>query len=203
MKAQRPSSPSHCLQILNENMKTNIILLVHKQMHVKKEQKGKKSLLKMLAESVEEVLGIFQHSNMFEVVSHNPLNIYSHHNFKAEDAYKHDIKLLKSQLGYLKETLADLDDIDMTKSVMEVSVEQIQIALQIDARVRELEKMGNNEVEILMEMTPYMPSFKKLLDTIGHQGMDELCSRFDGFYHYARILEHLAGGIQSGEIKVP
>lgn len=203
MKTQKPSSPSHCLQILNENMKTSIILLIHKQMHIKKEQKGKKSPLKMLAESVEQVLGIFQHSNMFEVVSYNPLNIHSQYKFKAEDAYKHDIQLLKSQLGYLKETLADLDDPEMTKSVMVVTVEQIEIALQIDVRVKELEKHGSDEVEILMEMTPFMPDFKKLLDTVGHEGMDELCERFEGFYHYTRLLEHLAGAIRSGEIKVP
>ena len=201
MKTQKPSSPTHCLQILNENMKTSIILLIHKQMHIKKEQKDKKSPLKMLAESVEQVLGIFQHSNMFEVVSHNPLNIHSKHNFKAEDAYKHDIKLLNSQLKYLKESLAELDDLDMIDSA--TTSEQIKIAMQIDKRVKELEKRGCDEVEILMEMTPFMANFKKLLDTVEEQAMDELCERFEGFYHYARLLEHLAGGIRSGEIKVP
>ncbi|KAF0250517.1 MAG: hypothetical protein FD167_91 [bacterium] len=91
----------------------------------------------------------------------------------------------------------------MTKSVTAATIEQIQIALQIDTRVKELEKLGCNEVEILTEMVPFMPSFRKLLDTLGPNGMDELCAKFEGFYHYARLLEHLAGGIQSGEIKVP
>jgi hypothetical protein len=33
--------------------------------------------------------------------------------------------------------------------------------------------------------------------------MDELSRRFAGFFHYAKILEMVATGIQSGEIKVP
>jgi hypothetical protein len=33
--------------------------------------------------------------------------------------------------------------------------------------------------------------------------MDELCRRFAGFFHYAKILEMVAAGIQSGAIKVP
>jgi hypothetical protein len=47
-----------------------------------------------------------------------------------------------------------------------------------------------------------MPIFKILLDS-GHDTMDELCRRFTGFYHYAKILETLAVGIQSGAIQVP
>jgi len=33
--------------------------------------------------------------------------------------------------------------------------------------------------------------------------MDELCSRHSGFYRYAKVLETIAGAIQSGTIKVP
>jgi hypothetical protein len=33
--------------------------------------------------------------------------------------------------------------------------------------------------------------------------MDELCQRFAGFYHYAKILETLVDGIRSGAIQVP
>jgi hypothetical protein len=47
-----------------------------------------------------------------------------------------------------------------------------------------------------------MPFFKMLLDS-GQDTMDELCQCFAGFYHYAKILETLADGIQSGAIQVP
>ncbi|MEW6736338.1 MAG: hypothetical protein AB1489_33910 [Acidobacteriota bacterium] len=83
-----------------------------------------------------------------------------------------------------------------------LNTKQLQIAAQIDARVRELERAGNNEMTIFVETAPLMPSFKKLLDTAGEGEMDELCSRYDGFYRYAKILDNIAAGIHSGEIKV-
>lgn len=84
---------------------------------------------------------------------------------------------------------------------MSLTAKQLRIASIIDARVRELEQAGSDEVTILTEMVPLMPSFKKLLDTAGQRGMNELCDRFDGFYRYAKLLEIIAEGIQSGEIK--
>jgi hypothetical protein len=85
---------------------------------------------------------------------------------------------------------------------MSLSAEQLHIASQIDARVRELEQAGNHQVTIFAEMSPLMPGFKELLDTAGRRGLNELCGRFDGFYRYAKILESIAASIQSGEIKV-
>jgi len=63
-----------------------------------------------------------------------------------------------------------------------------------------LERIGANEVTILIEMVDQMPDFKQLMDTAGQRGMDELCARFDGLYRYAKILENIATGIQSGQI---
>ena len=56
---------------------------------------------------------------------------------------------------------------------------------------------------LLQEMTDYMDGFKHLLDTAKPGDMDTLIQRFDGFYRFAKLLEHLAEGIRSGEIKVP
>ena len=41
------------------------------------------------------------------------------------------------------------------------------------------------------------------MDTLESEAMDELCRRFAGFFRYAKTLEMLATGIQSGAIKVP
>jgi hypothetical protein len=41
------------------------------------------------------------------------------------------------------------------------------------------------------------------MDTSQRGDMDELCRRFPSFYRYAKILESVAAGIQSGSIKVP
>ena len=86
---------------------------------------------------------------------------------------------------------------------MNLTAEQLQIAATIDARNRDLPDSATDETTILTEMVDYMPGFKRLLDTSSEGELDELCARFPGFYRYAKILERLAAGIQSGEIKVP
>jgi hypothetical protein len=48
-----------------------------------------------------------------------------------------------------------------------------------------------------------MPGFKRLMDTCTRDEMDDLCESFPYFYRYAKILEQIAEGIQSGAIKVP
>ena len=85
---------------------------------------------------------------------------------------------------------------------MNLSTEQLQMAALIDAKVQRLVREGHDEISILVEMFDRMPIFKILLDS-GHDTMDELCQRFAGFYHYAKILETLADGIRSGAIQVP
>lgn len=86
---------------------------------------------------------------------------------------------------------------------MTLNARQLDIASQIDARMCELERVGTDEATIFVKMRDLMPGFKRLMEIAGHDGMDEMCARFGGFYRYARILENIAGGIQSGEIKVP
>ncbi len=52
-------------------------------------------------------------------------------------------------------------------------------------------------------MANYMPGFKRLMDTCTRDEMDGLCESFPDFYRYAKILERIAEGIQSGAIKAP
>ena len=72
-------------------------------------------------------------------------------------------------------------------------------------RCKKLVCDGNDDLTMLGEMFDYMPAFKfkQLMDTSEPDTMDELCRRFAGFFHYAKILEMVAAGIQSGAIKVP
>ena len=50
-------------------------------------------------------------------------------------------------------------------------------------------------------MFDYMLGFKRLMDISEPDTMDELCRQFAGFFRYAKILEMVAAGIQSGAIK--
>jgi hypothetical protein len=86
---------------------------------------------------------------------------------------------------------------------MNLTAEQLRVASMIDAKMQKLVGAGNDDIIILTEMFDYMPGFKRLMDTSESDAMDELCRRFAGFFRYAKTLEMLATGIQSGVIKVP
>jgi hypothetical protein len=66
----------------------------------------------------------------------------------------------------------------------------------IDAKMQKLVCDGNDDITILAEMFDYIPGFKRLMDTSESDAMDEQCRRFAGFFHYAKILEMVAAGIQ-------
>ena len=89
------------------------------------------------------------------------------------------------------------------RATMNLTAEQLRIASMIDAKMQNLVGAGNDDITILTEMFDYMPGFKRLMDTSESDAMDELCQRFAGFFRYAKTLEMLATGIQSGAIKVP
>jgi hypothetical protein len=69
----------------------------------------RKSPLEMLIESIEDVLARFEGSDLFAVIGPNPFNVNPRHRFQPELDYHNDIKLLKSQLGSLREILASLE----------------------------------------------------------------------------------------------
>lgn len=87
---------------------------------------------------------------------------------------------------------------------MPFTAEQLQVAALIDAKVKELTRAGvEGETALFAEMADFMPGFKRLMDTATPAMMDELCCRFNGFYLYAKVLESVAEGIESGRIQVP
>lgn len=86
---------------------------------------------------------------------------------------------------------------------MTLTAQQLRIASRIDARMQTLLRTGQDDMAIFAAMADHMPKFKRLLDTTRPDEMDELTRKFTGFYRYAKILETLAAGIQSGAIKVP
>jgi hypothetical protein len=84
-----------------------------------------------------------------------------------------------------------------------LTAKQLKTAAAIDSKVHGLLKAGCDDAAIFMEMSGDMAQFKELMDTVTQAAMDELCRRFEWFYCYADILERVAAGIASGEIKVP
>lgn len=60
-----------------------------------------------------------------------------------------------------------------------------------------------DDIAILTGMSDQMADFKTLINTAKPSVMDELCQRYPGFYRYAKVLERIAGAIQSSAITVP
>jgi hypothetical protein len=84
-----------------------------------------------------------------------------------------------------------------------MTARQIRIAARIDSAMKPLLLAGQDDITIFTGMSDYMTDFKDLIDTAKPGVMDELCQRYPGFYRYAKLLENIAGAIQSGAIKVP
>jgi len=80
---------------------------------------------------------------------------------------------------------------------------QLRVASRIDAAMQALLRTGRDDMTVFAEMVEHMADFKWLMDTARPGVMDELCRRFAGFFHYAKTLETVAAGIQSGTIDVP
>jgi hypothetical protein len=86
---------------------------------------------------------------------------------------------------------------------MALTTEQRWIATKIDTRMQKLIRAGKDNMTIMAAMADQMPAFHQLLSTAQPGDVDQLCRKFPGFYRYAKTLESLAAGIQSGAIPVP
>ena len=86
---------------------------------------------------------------------------------------------------------------------MPLTEKQIRLASTIDEHVKETTGTGGTDEELLLSMSDYMDTFKRVMDLSTKDEMDTLCQRYDGFYHFAKLLEMLAAGIVDGSIEVP
>ena len=118
MKIEKPCSPGHCLGILNDNMRTDMLRYVHEGVRARMDEQEekpprgrarRKSPLEMLIESIEDVLARFEGSDLFAAIGRNPFNAGPYRRFQPETDYRHDIELLTSQMAALREILASLE----------------------------------------------------------------------------------------------
>jgi hypothetical protein len=111
MKLEEPCSPGHCLGMLNANMRTDILRHVHGGIEKRKDKPPRKSPLVMIIDSIEDVLELFQDESLFLTTVPNPFNSDpKYYRFEQEADSQHDVQLLNSQLGSLREILASLSD---------------------------------------------------------------------------------------------
>lgn len=86
---------------------------------------------------------------------------------------------------------------------MALTNQQLWIATKIDTRMQKLIRAGKDNMAIMAAMADHMPAFHQLLNTAEPGDIDQLARKLPGFYRYAKILESLASGIQSGSIPTP
>ena len=98
MPLEKPCSPGHCLGMFNDYMRTDMLRHVHQSLQARMDQRGTRSPLALLIESIEDVLGVF-----------DPRYRWSTPGFRPATACHHDITLLQSQLAGLRELSAGLD----------------------------------------------------------------------------------------------
>jgi hypothetical protein len=56
MRLEKPCSPGHCLAMFNDSMRTDMLGHVHQAIQARMDQRGTRSPLALLIESIEEVL---------------------------------------------------------------------------------------------------------------------------------------------------
>ena len=86
---------------------------------------------------------------------------------------------------------------------MALTNQQLWVAAKIDTRMQKLIRAGKDNMAIMAAMADHMPAVHQLLGTAQPGDMAQLTRKFPGFYRYAKILEAIATGIQSGAIPVP
>ncbi len=105
MPFEPPVSTSHSLLTLNETMRSDILRDIHHYLHKYNDDKNdSRSPLDWLIESLERTLDLYNLIGEGGIDS-NPFNTADpmyRYKFKKEEAYKHDMKLMKFQLKALK-----------------------------------------------------------------------------------------------------
>lgn len=86
---------------------------------------------------------------------------------------------------------------------MKLTTQHHELASQIDNYVKNIWSAGGGDEQILLGMHGHLMSFKQLMDISKNGEFDVLCTQYDGFYKFAKVLEDMAKGIKDGTIKVP
>lgn len=102
MEIDSPSSPGHCLKILNEHMRTDLLRSLHARLEEGRDGSPGSSPLDSLIESIKWTLASVPRPDNGDSVEVNPLNLNAVIHGVSMDDQTHDIKLLAKQLLYLE-----------------------------------------------------------------------------------------------------
>lgn len=104
-----PNTPAHSLMLLNSYMRTNMLKHIHMWLHKMRDAGEPGSPLHHMAKSLEQVIDTRDGINLFECFTRNQFHIDPDYEFRPEQDYHHDIRLMKHHLNCHRKTIKELD----------------------------------------------------------------------------------------------
>jgi hypothetical protein len=103
-----PVTPGHSLMLLNHYMRTDMLLNIHQSLHRMRDANMAGSPLQHLAKSLEWVVDNYDGLNLFECFARNLHHIKPDFEFRPEQDYLHDIRLMRHHLKCHRKTMKDI-----------------------------------------------------------------------------------------------
>lgn len=103
-----PKTPTHSLMLLNSYMRTDMLQHIHLRLHKMRAEDGPGSPLHHMAKSLEQVIDTWGDINLFECFTRNQFHIDPDYEFRPEQDYPHDIRLMKHHLKCHRKTIKEL-----------------------------------------------------------------------------------------------
>ncbi len=106
-----PCSSGHALKLLNSYMRTNLLKLIHGNVHKNKETHPRQSPLKTLIAAINGVLASWKETNLFECFNRNSFHFNPLFEFEAIEDFNHDIKLMTFHMEVLCQSLKRIKEV--------------------------------------------------------------------------------------------
>ncbi|WP_137136514.1 hypothetical protein [Rhizobium sp. FKY42] len=103
-----PKTPAHSLMLLNSYMRTDMLQHIHSRLHKMRDADEPGSPLHHVAISLEQVINTWDGINLFECFTRNPFHIDPDYEFRPEQDYLHDIRLMKHHLKHHRKMISEL-----------------------------------------------------------------------------------------------
>ncbi len=83
---------------------------------------------------------------------------------------------------------------------MPLTVEQKNFIILLDSKAKQIMQHGDTE-ELLISLCGKVEQIKEIMDASSEIELNAYCEKYDGFYHYIKLLEQLAKGCAEGAFK--
>lgn len=106
-----PASPSHSLRMLNNYMRTDLLMHIHMHIHKRMNADKKQRLtpLHYIAESLDHLIQCYDKINLFECFQKSSYHFDPGFDFQPEQDFRHDIKLMKHHRKCHRRTIKEIE----------------------------------------------------------------------------------------------